>query len=82
MAGFVGNEMRVQYNFYDRLWAQGGLDYSVGTNMSDFDNGGLLSGLEYYAPGLLRADVGYQGNYYYNIEKWLSSIYFKVYFFM
>ena len=82
MAGWVGVENRAQYNFYDRLWLQGGLDYSAGTNMCDFDNGAFLSGFEYYAPGLIRVDFGYRGNYYYNIEKYLPSIYFKVYFFM
>ena len=89
MAGFVGNELRVQYNFYDRLWYQGGFDLAAGTNMSDFDNVGILTGLEYYSPGMIRVDVGYQGNDYYNLSKdsgelgkWLSSIYFKVYLFM
>ncbi|MDD3906309.1 MAG: hypothetical protein PHS46_07285 [Candidatus Omnitrophica bacterium] len=82
MAGWVGNETRAQYNFYDKLWAQGGFDFAAGTNMCDFDNCGILTGLEYYAPGLIRVDVGYRGNYYYNIEDYMSSIYFKVYFFM
>ncbi|MFA5143649.1 MAG: hypothetical protein WC522_05750 [Candidatus Omnitrophota bacterium] len=82
MAGWVGDEVRLQYNFYDKLWYQGGVDYAAGTNMCDFDNGGFLAGLEYYAPGLIRVDVGYRGNYYYNISDYLSSIYFKVYFFM
>ena len=87
MAGFVGNELRVQYQFYDKLWLQTGLDYAAGTNMCDFDNVGLLAGLEYYAPGLIRVDFGYQGNDYYNlakdgIGKWLSSFYFKCFFFM
>ena len=83
MAGWVGNEARVQYNFYDRLWFQTGLDYAAGTNMCDFDNIGILTGLEYYSPGLIRVDFGYQGNDYYNLgSKWLTSLYFKVYFFM
>lgn len=82
MSGWVGMENRAQYNFYDRLWIQGGLDLAVGTNMNDFDNAGILTGLEYYAPGLIRVDVGYRGNYYYNVDDFLSSIYFKVYFFM
>ena len=81
-ACWVGVENRLQYQFYDKLWFQTGLDYSVGTNMCDFDNCALMTGLEYYAPGLIRVDVGYHGNDYYNIEKWLSSVYFKVYFFM
>ncbi len=87
MAGWVGNEMRVQYNFYDKLWFQGGLDISAGTNMSEYDNAAFLTGLEYYAPGLIRLDVGYQGNDYYNlakdgIGKWLSSVYFRCFLFM
>jgi len=82
MAGWVGVENRAQYNFYDRLWIQGGLDLAAGTNMNDFDNMGFLTGLEYYAPGLIRVDVGYRGNYYYNVQDYLTSIYFKVYFFM
>ena len=88
MSGWVGNEFRAQYNFYDRLWVQGGLDYAAGTNMSDFDNVGFLTGLEYYSPGLIRVDFGYQANDYYNIAKegnfgkWLSSLYFKVFLFM
>jgi hypothetical protein len=81
-AGWVGVENRMQYRFYDKLWFQTGLDYSVGTNMCDFDNVGILTGLEYYAPGLIRVDVGYTGNGYYNINAWLSSVYFKCYFFM
>ncbi|MFA4981862.1 MAG: hypothetical protein WC592_05265 [Candidatus Omnitrophota bacterium] len=82
MAAWTGFESRGQYNVYDRLWIQGGLDYSVGTNMSDFDNLGLLAGLEYYAPGMIRVDVGWRGNQYYNIDDYMSSVYFKVYFFM
>ena len=87
-SGWVGNQIRTQYNFYDRLWAQSGLDYAAGTNVHYFDNVGFLAGLEYYSPGLIRIDVGYQGNDYYNLSKdgdlgkWLSSIYFKCYFFM
>jgi hypothetical protein len=81
-AGWVGVESRLQYKFYDKLWFQGGLDLSCGTNMSDFDNTAFLTGLEYYAPGLIRVDVGYRGNYYYNIEDYLSSVYFKFYLFM
>ncbi|MDD5136595.1 MAG: hypothetical protein PHX20_02790 [Candidatus Omnitrophica bacterium] len=82
MAGWVGDEIRFQYNFYDKLWFQSGVDLSAGTNVCDFDNGGFLAGLEYYAPGLIRVDVGYRGNYYYNIQDYLTSIYFKCYFFM
>ncbi len=82
MAGWVGVENRAQYNFYDRLWLQGGLDLAAGTNMNDFDNMGFLTGFEYYAPGLIRVDFGYRGNYYYNVQDYLTSIYFKVYLFM
>jgi len=82
MAAWVGTENRVQYNIFDRLWLQGGIDYSAGTNMSDFDNVGLLGGLEYYAPGLIRVDVGWRGNHYYNIRDYLSTIYFKFFLFM
>lgn len=82
MAAWVGTENRAQYNIYDRLWLQGGLDLSAGTNMSDFDNWGLLAGLEYYAPGMIRIDFGWRGNHYYNIEDYLSSVYFKFYLFM
>lgn len=81
-AGWVGVETRLQYKFYDKLWFQTGLDISCGTNMSDFDNGAFLAGLEYYAPGLIRLDFGYRGNYYYNIEDYMSSVYFKLYLFM
>jgi len=81
-AGWVGVESRMQYRFYDKLWFQGGLDLSCGTNMSDFDNTAFLTGLEYYAPGLIRVDFGYRGNYYYNVEDYMSSVYFKFYLFM
>ena len=76
------SENRVQYRVYDRLWIQGGFDLGVGINMSDFDNVGWLAGLEYYAPGIIRVDVGWRGNQYYNIDDFLSTVYFKVYFFM
>jgi len=79
---WLGVENRMQYRVYDKLWLQSGFDFSVGTNMSDFDNLGMLWGLEYYAPGLIRVDVGWQGNQYYNIDDYLSCVYFKVYFFM
>lgn len=81
-AAWAGVENRAQYNIYDRLWIQGGLDYSAGLNMSNFDNWALLAGLEYYAPGLIRVDVGWRGNQYYNIDDYLSTVYFKVYLFM
>ena len=75
-------ESRAQYRIYDRLWIQGGLDYGVGLNMCDFDNIGWLAGLEYYAPGIIRVDFGVRGNHYYNIDDFLGTVYFKVYFFM
>jgi hypothetical protein len=82
MASWVGVENRLQYKFYDKLWFQTGLDYSAGINVCAYDNVGFMTGLEYYAPGLIRVDVGYRGNAYYNINDFLSSIYFKCYFFM
>lgn len=75
-------ENRVQYRVYDKLWIQGGADLATGINMSDYDNLGMLAGLEYYAPGIIRVDVGWRGNGYYNIEDFLSTIYFKCYLFM
>lgn len=76
------SESRAQYKIYDKLWIQGGVDLGVGVNMSDFDNIGWLAGLEYYAPGIIRVDFGVRGNHFYNIDDFLSTIYFKVYFFM
>lgn len=75
-------ENRFSYNIYDRLYLQTGVDLSNGLNWSIFDNLGFLGGIEYYAPGMIRVDVGYRGNYYYNLKDWLSSIYFKFYLFM
>lgn len=75
-------ENRFSYNIYDRLYLQAGLDISNGLNWSIFDNLGLLAGLEYYAPGMIRVDFGWAGNYYYNLQDFLSSIYFKFYLFM
>lgn len=76
------SENRVQYMIYDKLWLQGGFDLGAGLNMCDYDNVGWLGGLEYYAPGIIRVDVGWRGNQYYNIDDFLSTIYFKCYFFM
>jgi hypothetical protein len=76
------SENRAQYRVYDKLWIQGGLDLAVGLNMCDFDNIGWLAGLEYYAPGIIRVDFGVRGNHYYNIDDFLGTLYFKVYFFM
>lgn len=81
-AAWVGSENRVQYNIFHKFWLQGGVDYSAGLNMCDFDNISYLGGLEFYAPGLLRVDVGWRGNQYYNIDDFISSVYFKVYLFM
>lgn len=75
-------ENRAQYRVYDKLWIQGGFDLGTGIDMSDFDNVGMLVGLEYYAPGIIRVDFGWRGNLYYNIDDTLSTVYFKVYFFM
>lgn len=75
-------ENRFSYNVYDRLYLQAGLDLSNGLNMNEFDNYGLLAGLEYYAPGIIRVDFGWRGNHYYNIDDFLSTLYFKFYLFM
>lgn len=81
-AEYISLQNRFSYNVYDRLHLQAGLDIANGLNWSIFDNVGLLGGIEYYAPGMIRVDVGYRGNYYYNLDDWLSSIYFKFYLFM
>ncbi|MDP3730550.1 MAG: hypothetical protein Q8R14_03380, partial [Candidatus Omnitrophota bacterium] len=78
----IALENRFSYNVYDRLYLQAGLDIANGLNWSIFDNLGLLAGLEYYAPGMIRVDFGWAGNYYYNLQDFLSSIYFKFYLFM
>ncbi|MBN2453141.1 MAG: hypothetical protein JXB40_02615 [Candidatus Omnitrophica bacterium] len=75
-------ENRAQARIYDKLWVQAGADLSVGVDMCSFDNIGILAGLEYYAPGIIRVDVGWRGNGFYNIDDFLSTIYFKCYFFM
>lgn len=75
-------ENRAQYRVYDKLWVQGGFDLATGINMSDFDNVGWLAGIEYYAPGIIRVDVGWRGNQFYNIDDFLSTVYFKCYLFM
>ena len=79
---YVSMENRFSYNVYDRLYLQSGLDIANGINWSIFDNVGLLGGIEYFAPGIIRIDVGYRGNYYYNLSDWLNSVYFKFYLFM
>jgi len=78
----ISLQNRFSYNVYDRLYLQAGLDIANGLNWSIFDNFGLLGGLEYYAPGMIRVDVGWRGNYYYNLYDFMNSIYFKFYLFM
>lgn len=81
-AEYISMENRFQYNVYDRLYVQTGLDLNNGINWSIFDNWALLAGLEYYAPGMIRIDVGWRGNDYYNLANYMSSVYFKFYLFM
>ena len=81
-AEYIAFENRFQYNLYDRLWLQGGIDLNNGLNWSIFDNVMLLGGIEYYAPGIIRVDVGWKGNYYYGLDDFMSSVYFKFYLFM
>ncbi|MDP3790968.1 MAG: hypothetical protein Q8R38_02870 [Candidatus Omnitrophota bacterium] len=81
-AEYISLQNRFSYNVYDRLYLQAGLDLANGLNWSIFDNLGLLGGLEYYAPGMIRIDVGWRGNYYYNLQDFMNSIYFKFYLFM
>ena len=78
----ISLENRFSYNVYDRLYIQAGADISNGLNWSIFDNFAMLAGLEYYAPGMIRVDFGWTGNYYYNLQDFMSSIYFKFYLFM
>jgi hypothetical protein len=78
----IGLENRFSYNVYDKLYLQAGADISNGLNWSIFDNVAMMAGLEYYAPGMIRVDVGWNGNYYYNLQDFMSSIYFKFYLFM
>lgn len=81
-AEYISLQNRFSYNLYDRLYLQAGLDIANGLNWSVFDNIGLLGGIEYYAPGMIRVDVGWRGNYYYDLADFLSCIYFKFYLFM
>jgi hypothetical protein len=78
----IALENRFSYNIYDRLFLQAGLDVSNGLNWSIFDNFAMLAGLEYYAPGMIRVNAGWTGNYYYNLQDFMSSVYFKFYLFM
>ena len=78
----IAMENRFSYNVYDKLYLQAGADIANGLNWSIFDNVAMMAGLEYYAPGMIRVDVGWRGNYYYNLQDVMSSIYFKFYLFM
>ncbi|MFH1593589.1 MAG: hypothetical protein ABID09_02700 [Candidatus Omnitrophota bacterium] len=81
-AAYIGTENRISYNVWDKFYLQSGLDFAVGTNMSDFDNWGTLLGLEYFKPGILRANFTWNTNTYYNIDDFLSTIGFKVFLFI
>jgi hypothetical protein len=78
----IAFENRFSYNIYDRLYVQTGCDLNMGLNWSVFDNVAMLGGIEYYAPGMIRVDVGWRGNYYVNLSDFMSSVYFKFYIFM
>jgi len=81
-AAWIGVENRVSYKFWNDFYYQAGVDLSCGTNMSDFDNWATFLGIEYYKPGLLRANFGWHANYYYNVDDLLNTIGFKVFVFM
>jgi len=81
-AAWAGVENRLSYNFWNKFSLQAGVDFSAGCNMSDFDNWATLLGIEYYKPGVLRANFGWNFNNYYNINDTLSSVGFKVFIFM
>ncbi|MGB2705431.1 MAG: hypothetical protein WBC74_01015 [Candidatus Omnitrophota bacterium] len=81
-AAWAGVENRVSYNFWNKFYVQAGADFAAGTNMSDFDNWATLLGIEYYKPGVLRANFSWNFNHYYNINDTLNSIGFKIYIFM
>jgi hypothetical protein len=78
----IASENRLSVNFWNDFYAQAGLDFEAGINMSAFDNWGTFLGLEYYKPGVLRANIGWDTNVYYNIDDFLSSIGFRTYVFM
>lgn len=82
MAAWLGAENRLSFNFWKEFYLQGGLDIAAGTNMSDFDNWGTFLGLEYYKPGILRANLGWNTNVYYNIDDLLSTLGVNVYVLM
>ena len=81
-AAWAGIENKVSYNFWNDFYLQAGLDFSKGMNMSDFDNWATLLGVEYYKPGVLRVNFGWDTNWYYNIEDTLSMVGVKVYILM
>ena len=81
-AAWMGIENRASYNIWNDFYLQGGIDYAAGMNMSDFDNWGTFAGIEYYKPGVLRANFGWNTNYYYNIDDCLNTVGFKIFFFM
>lgn len=78
----LGTENRVSYKVWNDFYLQAGVDFVAGMNMSDFDNWGALLGVEYYKPGMLRANFGWNINHYYNIDDFLSTIGFRMYIFM
>ncbi len=79
---WAGIENRASYNFWNDFYLQAGLDFSKGLNMPDFDNCATLLGVEYYKPGVLRVNFGWDTNWYYNIEDTLSMVGVKVYILM
>ncbi len=81
-ASAISWENRASYKAWKDFYLQGGVDLAAGTNMSDFDNWGTLLGLEYYKPGILRANFGWNMHHYYNIDDFLNSIAFRVFIFM
>jgi len=81
-AAYMGFNNKASYNIWNDFYLQGGFDFAAGLNMSDFDNWGTFLGIEYYKPGILRANFGWNTNYYYNIEDFLNSVEFRVFIFM
>ena len=81
-AAWAGVENRLSYNVWNDFYLQSGLDIAVGTNMSDFDNVGTFLGVEYYKPGVLRANAGWNTTTYYNIDDMLNTVGVNVYILM
>ncbi len=79
---WAGIENRASYNFWNDFYLQAGLDFVKGMNMPDFDNWATLLGVEYYKPGVLRVNFGWDTNWYYNIEDTLSMVGVKIYILM